>query len=89
MDELFADPRHPYTIALLRSVPRLDDALGRRLEPIKGLPPKLMAEPTSCPFAPRCRFAVDRCRQELPPLEPDADGRVRACFVPMRGGEPA
>ena len=86
VDDLFADPRHPYTLALLRSVPRLDAELGRPLEPIEGLPPKLMTEPTGCAFAPRCRFVQPRCREEVPPLEPDADGRVRACFVPIRQG---
>jgi oligopeptide transport system ATP-binding protein len=88
VDDLFADPRHPYTLALLESVPRLDEPEGRELHPIEGLPPKLDREPASCPFAPRCRFALERCHRELPPLEPDADGRVRACFVPIRGGKP-
>ena len=88
VDDLFADPRHPYTLALLESVPRLDEPEGRRLNPIEGLPPKLDSEPSSCPFAPRCRFAFQRCHQELPPLEADADGRVRACFVPIRQGKP-
>ncbi|MEZ6187445.1 MAG: ABC transporter ATP-binding protein [Planctomycetota bacterium] len=87
VDALFEDPRHPYTIALLASVPRLDDPVGRHLNPIEGLPPKLAEEPTSCAFAPRCAYAEDRCRSELPPLEPDQDGRLRACFFPFRGGE--
>jgi oligopeptide transport system ATP-binding protein len=87
VDDLFEDPRHPYTLALLRSVPRLDEEVGRHLDPIDGLPPKLMAEPGSCPFAPRCVFARERCHQEVPRLEPDADGRRRACFVPIRKGE--
>ena len=87
VDELFEDPRHPYTLALLNSVPRLDEELGRHLEPIEGLPPKLMAEPTGCSFAPRCKFVQERCSREVPPLEPDADGRLRACFVPIREGQ--
>ena len=87
VDDLFADPRHPYTSALLASVPRLDDPLGRHLNPIKGLPPKLAEEPTSCAFAPRCPHAEDRCRQELPPLAPDADGRLHACFFRFKDGE--
>jgi len=87
VDELFEDPRHPYTIALLQSVPRLDEEVGRHLEPIRGLPPKLMEEPEYCPFAPRCRFVQDECWKALPPLEPDQDGRFRACFVPIRAGE--
>ncbi len=87
VDELFADPRHPYTLSLLRSVPRLDEQVGRHLEPIEGLPPKLTEEPTHCSFAPRCKFAREQCWREVPPLEPDADGRVRACFVPIREGK--
>jgi oligopeptide transport system ATP-binding protein len=87
VDDLFADPRHPYTVALLRSVPRLDAPIDQKLEPIEGLPPKLMAEPASCSFAPRCKFAIDRCHSEVPALEPDADGRLRACFVTIRDGE--
>jgi len=86
VDDLFEDPRHPYTLALLQSVPRLDEELGRRLEPIEGMPPKLREEPKGCSFAPRCRFVLDRCHAELPPLEADADGRLRACFVPIRKG---
>ncbi|MCA8925296.1 MAG: ABC transporter ATP-binding protein [Planctomycetes bacterium] len=88
VDDLFADPRHPYTIALLGSVPRLDDPVGRHLTPIEGLPPKLAEEPTSCAFAPRCTYAFDRCRAELPKLEPDPDGRLRACFVTFKDGVP-
>ena len=87
VDDLFADPRHPYTLALLRSVPRIDEPEGRKLAVIKGLPPKLEREPTSCPFAPRCEFVQERCTRELPRLEPDADGRLRACFVPIRQGQ--
>src|SRR5690606_13729130 len=86
VDDLFADPRHPYTLALPDSVPRLDEPAGRKLRPIEGLPPKLTALPTGCPFAPRCRFVRERCKKEVPRLEPDADGRKRACFVPIRRG---
>ena len=87
VDDLFQDPRHPYTLALLRSVPRVDQEEGRRLEPIDGLPPKLIAEPASCTFAPRCRFAFKRCWSEVPQLEPDGEGRLRACFLEIRRGE--
>jgi oligopeptide transport system ATP-binding protein len=86
VDDLFADPRHPYTLSLLDSVPRLDEPAGRKLRPIEGLPPKLTALPAGCPFAPRCRFVRERCKKEVPRLEPDADGRKRACFVPIRRG---
>ncbi len=87
VDDLFEDPRHPYTVALLESVPRLDEPVGRKLRPIEGLPPKLTEEPKGCPFAPRCRFVRDRCWTELPQLVADADGRRRACFVPIRHGK--
>ncbi|HIG18314.1 MAG TPA: hypothetical protein EYQ31_14115, partial [Candidatus Handelsmanbacteria bacterium] len=63
------------------------ESIDKKLEPIEGLPPKLMSEPTGCSFAPRCQFVMDRCRAEVPPLEPDADGRLRACFVSIRQGE--
>ncbi|MBL4850298.1 MAG: ABC transporter ATP-binding protein, partial [Planctomycetes bacterium] len=86
VDDLFEDPRHPYTIALLRSIPRVD-APGQRLDPIEGLPPKLTAEPTHCTFAPRCQFAEDGCWKAVPVLEPDEDGRLRACFLPIRDGQ--
>jgi oligopeptide transport system ATP-binding protein len=88
VDDLFADPRHPYTISLLDSVPRLDEPAGRKLRPIDGLPPKLTAPPTGCAFAPRCRFVKERCKKETPRLEPDQDGRRRACFVGIRRGRP-
>ena len=88
VDDLFADPRHPYTIALLKSVPRLDVGVGQKLEPIDGLPPKLTAEPVGCSFAPRCPYVLDRCRSQVPPLEADQDGRLRACWVRFRDGKP-
>jgi peptide/nickel transport system ATP-binding protein len=80
--DLFASPRHPYTIGLLRSVPRLD--IGRqRLHAIPGHPSDMLSPPTSCPFAPRCHNAIDRCREELPLLEPIGEGTHRAaCFNP-------
>jgi oligopeptide transport system ATP-binding protein len=62
VDVLYADPQHPYTIGLLGSLPRLDSSAHRRLSAIDGLPPVLKEVPHSCPFAPRCRFVIDRCR---------------------------
>ncbi len=76
--DIYYDPRHPYTLGLLNSIPRLD-MVGRRLEPIEGLPPDLLALPKGCPFAPRCRFRIDRCLEENPPLEPVAPGHEVAC----------
>ena len=73
-DELFARMRHPYSEALLSAIPRLDQDRTQRLYSIPGLPPDLTAVVTSCRFAPRCRYATDRCRSEDPPLVPDTEG---------------
>ena len=72
--ELFAHPRHPYTVGLLRSIPRLDESSGRELIPIDGLPPDLTRLPSGCPFAPRCAWAIDRCLEEDPALVPVTPG---------------
>jgi oligopeptide transport system ATP-binding protein len=81
--ELFRDPTHPYTRALLRSVPRIGGAARRRLESIEGLPPRLDAGPfDACRFAPRCDSARDACRHGEPPLVEIAPGRARRCAVP-------
>src|SRR5690606_10737914 len=64
--DLYKNPQHPYTLGLLGSVPRLDQK-GSRLVNIKGHPPSLYAEPTSCSFAPRCPYVFDRCLAENPP----------------------
>jgi oligopeptide/dipeptide ABC transporter ATP-binding protein len=86
-DEVFASPRHPYTLGLLQSVPRLD--IGRRqpLNPIPGSPRNMLSEPASCPFAPRCRFRIERCTEELPLLEPLDTGQKAACFNPAPADE--
>jgi oligopeptide transport system ATP-binding protein len=65
--ELFREPKHPYTLGLLRSIPRLDRDEAR-LTPIPGRPPDLTRLATGCPFAPRCEFAIDLCRAERPAL---------------------
>ena len=64
--ELYARPRHPYTLGLLRSVPRLDEARRARLDPIEGQPPDLSRLPPGCAFAPRCAYRVERCLAERP-----------------------
>ena len=82
--ELFARPLHPYTRALMRSLPSLDAAPGGRLETIPGLPPRLDRGPfTECSFAPRCRFVHDACRVAEPPLSEDVPGRLRRCVLPL------
>jgi oligopeptide/dipeptide ABC transporter ATP-binding protein len=79
--ELYANPRHPYTLGLLRSVPRLDEPRRARLDPIEGQPPDLTRLPTGCAFTPRCAFVVERCRVEIPPLrEVNGKGHVSACW---------
>jgi oligopeptide transport system ATP-binding protein len=67
---LFAGPQHPYTVGLMHSMPRLDERTGEPLIPIEGVPPDLRFAPVGCPFAPRCAWRVERCWQEMPPLEP-------------------
>ncbi len=67
--EVYANPRHPYTLGLLRSVPRLDEPRKSKLKPIDGQPPDLTQLPAGCSFAPRCAFKIDRCTREIPPLK--------------------
>ncbi len=88
VDSLYENPRHPYTVALLGALPRVDKRRDRRLKSISGAPPNLLVEPHGCPFAPRCEFALDRCRQEMPRLENIGPGRYLACWVNVETGEP-
>ena len=82
---IYHDPRHPYTMALLRSVPRLDRPRRARLDPVDGQPPDLTRLGRGCSFRPRCRFAVDACAQAVPPLvAAGAAGQFSAC---LRAGE--
>jgi oligopeptide transport system ATP-binding protein len=87
-DEVYGRPRHPYTVGLLQSIPRLD-AQGRgELVPIQGQPPDLSRDIPGCPFAPRCFNVQERCRVEMPPLAqaPDAaPGHDIACWYPAEG----
>ncbi|MEA3309488.1 MAG: ABC transporter ATP-binding protein [Chloroflexota bacterium] len=78
--ELYGRPRHPYTIGLLGSLPRMDAPEGTKLTSVRGQPPDLVNLPAGCPFAPRCDFAGERCRQEMPPLEEIAPGHRLACW---------
>src|SRR4030095_14283913 len=79
-DAIYHNPRHPYTIALLRSVPRLDQPRRTRLDPVDGQPPDLTRLDGGCSFRPRCRFAVERCGVEQPALDPVGGGQFAACF---------
>ena len=86
--ELFAQPRHPYTLGLLNSVPRWDQVQRDHLQAIAGQPPDLANLPTGCAFHPRCPFVLDRCRREEPALiHRDSPGRF-ACFVDIRQVKP-
>src|SRR5258706_6447648 len=79
--EIYHDPRHPYTVALLRSVPRLDRPRQARLDPVDGQPPDLTRLDQGCAFRPRCRFAVDACAKVRPPLAPAGlAGHLSACL---------
>ncbi len=86
--DLYHDPRHPYTLGLLRSVPRLDANRRSRLIPIGGLPPDLVDVPPGCPFAPRCNFAVDESLKERPELRLVAPNHTVACWVDVRTAKP-
>ncbi|MFL5800600.1 MAG: ABC transporter ATP-binding protein, partial [Roseiflexaceae bacterium] len=78
---IFANPRMPYTIGLLRSIPRLDEASGRKLTPIRGLPPDLINLPQVCSFSPRCDyFVAGKCDQQVPPLRPVGPDHRAACL---------
>src|SRR6266700_3818412 len=83
VDALFANPRHPYTQGLIRSIPRIDTAASRkaRLEAIPGVVPSLLHPPPGCRFAPRCRYAMPQCRVAVPPLRDIGGGHKVACVL--------
>ena len=85
VDEIMANPGHPYTLGLFEAVPRLGSSLdtdsAQPLAEIPGVVPLLDRLVTGCPFAPRCRFVMDRCRHEAPPLVERGDGHHAACFL--------
>jgi len=86
-DDLFANPRHPYTLGLLQSVPRLDAPRRAKLRPIEGSPRDMLSPPRACPFQPRCRYEVDLSRQEVPPLVEITRDHWVACFNPVPADE--
>ncbi|MCS6761054.1 MAG: ABC transporter ATP-binding protein [Candidatus Devosia symbiotica] len=79
VDDLFYDPRHPYTLGLLHSTPHIAKRAAR-LDPIQGMPPSLEHLPKGCAFNPRCALSFDRCLAERPPLTEAGEGREKACF---------
>jgi oligopeptide/dipeptide ABC transporter ATP-binding protein len=78
--EIYQNPRHPYTRGLLRSVPRLDQPRKAKLDPIEGQPPDLWDLPDGCSFKPRCKFSIERCAQEVPPLREIGKDHQSACW---------
>jgi oligopeptide transport system ATP-binding protein len=90
VNDLYINPTHPYTIGLLGSLPRVDERTHDKLFSIEGLPPVLYHKPNACPFAPRCRWAMERCWKENPALDPvssSPEHRV-ACWVDTKTGRP-
>jgi oligopeptide transport system ATP-binding protein len=88
VDDLYAQPLHPYTRGLLGSLPRVDAESGKDLVNIEGMPPDLLTKPVGCPFAPRCQYVFDRCEQENPPLEMVVKDHEVACWWNIDGGRP-
>jgi oligopeptide transport system ATP-binding protein len=86
-EQVFARPRHPYTLGLLQSVPRLDATRKTRLQAIEGVPRNMLSPPSACPFQPRCRYEVEQSRLEVPPLRELEPGHWVACFNPFPSEE--
>jgi oligopeptide transport system ATP-binding protein len=85
-DELFETPRHPYTLGLLRSIPRIDQERHTKLVPIEGFPPDLTRVGDKCPFQARCVYAVEKCELENPLLEAVGNEHLAACWVDVYQG---
>jgi oligopeptide transport system ATP-binding protein len=86
--EVFKDPRHPYSLGLMASIPRLDQVRGSRLTPITGVPPDLIDMPAGCPFQARCPYAVGESVHRNPPLLPVGPRHWAACWVDVRKATP-
>src|SRR5947209_10160465 len=82
-EQIFETPRHPYTLGLLQSVPRLDAPRTRKLRPIEGAPRDMLHAPAACPFAPRCAYEVPQSREAVPELVEIERGHRVACFNPV------
>jgi oligopeptide/dipeptide ABC transporter ATP-binding protein len=80
---LFAEMRMPYTEALMRSIPKLDQPSHTKLQAIGGRPPNLISPPAGCRFSPRCPYATEQCHQEEPPLVEESPGHRYACWHPV------
>jgi len=86
VNELYANPEHPYTIGLMGSLPRVDDTEHVRLQSIEGQPPTLYQKPQYCPFAPRCKWVMEKCWKENPPLLDVGLEHRAACWVDTKTG---
>lgn len=84
--ELYANPQHPYTISLLGSLPRVDETERHKLTSLEGMPPILYQKPNACPFAPRCKYVIEHCWKENPPLLDVGPGHTAACWVDPETG---
>ena len=87
VNDLYASPEHPYTLALINSLPRVDAKGQHHLESIEGMPPVLYSKSTSCPFAPRCKFVQAKCWNENPPLLKVGTNHTAACWVDTKTGK--
>ena len=81
VEEVFYEPKHPYTKALLKAIPSLDLKEGERLQSIPGLPPSLIDPPKGCPFAERCEYATERCKNEKPEYTEFTETHRAMCFL--------
>ncbi len=80
-EDIFYQPRHPYTWSLLRAVPRLDLKNKQELATIEGTPPDLLAPPAGCPFCTRCRYCMPICKEEIPPCADFGGGHEASCWL--------
>ena len=88
VESIYEAPQHPYTLALLNALPRVDRDRHERLNAIPGAPPNLLVKPKGCPFAPRCEYRIEHCLTENPPLMPIDERHSAACWVNLSTGEP-
>ncbi|MBL8061437.1 MAG: ABC transporter ATP-binding protein [Anaerolineales bacterium] len=88
VEDLYDSPSHPYTLSLIAALPRVDRRRDQRLKSIPGSPPNLLVEPKGCPFAPRCEFVMEKCRQENPMLAEIGSDHFAACWVDVKTGAP-
>ncbi len=87
VDSLYDQAQHPYTLALLAALPRVDRRRDSRLLSIPGAPPNLLVQPRGCPFAPRCQYVLEKCWSDPPPLRPVSSTHQAACWVDLSTGE--